>query len=379
MIGTVPAPPPQSLAPLLLCWYDRAGRTLPWRGSSDLYAILVSELMLQQTRVQTVLGYWGRFMERFPTVADLAAAPEDDVMAAWSGLGFYRRARNLHRAAQQIVTSHGGAVPEDPEELGSLPGVGRYTLGAILSSGRNAKLPILDGNVIRVLTRVYSIPEPPDRAATKRVLWQLAEDILPDDRPGDFNQAIMDLGATLCRRTSPSCTSCPFSAICTSAATGTSEDFPRPGRSTAVKRVERVAILINDSDGRFVLRRRPASGLLASLWELPSADLSPDEEPAVVAARLASELLAPGPQVDPEPAWSDLRFCGSVAHRFSHRHWVIQVFRARAPLPRMGTAAEGAEAMLRVDYSGLNNLGVPTVTRKTIDCALAADRSAAGC
>jgi len=372
MIEVVLSPPPPSLAPLLLSWYDREGRTLPWRGISDLYGILVSELMLQQTRVDTVLGYWDRFMERFPTVADLAAAHEDDVMAAWSGLGFYRRARNLHRAAQEIVTHHKGAVPEDPEALLSLPGVGRYTLGAILSSGRNAKLPILDGNVIRVLTRVYSIGGAPDRAATQRVLWQLAEDILPDGRPGDFNQAIMDLGATLCRRTSPSCPSCPFRAICTSAATGTSEDFPRPGRSTAVKRVERVAVLIEDSDGRFALKRRPASGLLASLWELPSADLGPNEEPEAVAARLISELIATGRPDGPQPVWSDLRQCGSVEHRFSHRHWVIQVFRGRAVLHPTVTTEEGPETRLRVDYSGLDNLGVPTVTRKTIDCALAA-------
>jgi len=328
--------------------------------------------MLQQTRVDTVLGYWDRFMERFPTVADLAAANEDDVMAAWSGLGFYRRARNLHRAAQQIVTSHGGAVPEDPEALGALPGVGRYTVGAILSSGRNAKLPILDGNVIRVLTRVYSIGGAPDRAATQRVLWQLAEDILPDGRPGDFNQAIMDLGATLCRRTSPSCTSCPFSAICTSAATGTSEDFPRPGRTTAVKKVDRVAILVENSDGRFALKRRPPSGLLASLWELPSADLSCDDEPEEVAARLASSLIATGKPSGSQRTQLDLRRCGSVEHRFSHRHWVIHVFRGNAPLRSAAAEVGEPETLLQVDYEGLDKLGVPTVTRKTIDCALAA-------
>jgi len=357
MIRAVNDPSPNALAPLLLAWYDRAGRTLPWRGTRDLYAILVSELMLQQTRVDTVLGYFDRFMTRFPTVTALAAASEEDVMAAWSGLGFYRRARNLHRAAQLIVAEHDAAVPEDPEALAALPGVGRYTLGAILSSGRNAKLPILDGNVIRVLTRVYSLTAPPDRAAAQRVLWQLAEDILPDDRPGDFNQAIMDLGATLCRRSNPDCGGCPFGTICTAAAAGTCEEFPRPGRSTSVKRVERVAVLLDGSDGRFVLHRRPKTGLLASLWELPSADLIKDVEPAAAASALAEG--------------ADLQFCGTVEHRFSHRHWVIQVFRGSKPLPTLVEAAEKEGNRLRVDHSELDRLGIPTVTRKTINCALA--------
>ena len=202
-------PDPNQLAAPLLDWYDREGRSLPWRGVDDLYAILVSELMCQQTRIDTVLRYFDAFMERFPTAEALASASEEDVMSAWAGLGFYRRARNLHRAAQIIVEEHGGRVPECPEALGRLPGLGRYTVGAILSSGRNAKLPILDGNVIRVLSRIYSIDEAPDRAAPLRRLWGLAEAILPDDRPGDFNQAIMDLGATVCRHPSPSCPSCP--------------------------------------------------------------------------------------------------------------------------------------------------------------------------
>jgi A/G-specific adenine glycosylase len=366
MIQSVLPPSPDALAPLLLSWYDRAGRTLPWRGTSDLYAILVSELMLQQTRVDTVLGYFGRFMERFPTATDLAAADEEDVMAAWAGLGFYRRARNLHRAAQQIVTDHGGRVPEDPEVLGLLPGIGRYTVGAILSSGRNAKLPILDGNVIRVLTRVYSVVDPPDRAATQRVLWGLAEDILPSDRPGDFNQAIMDLGATLCRRTSPSCPTCPFTAICTASANGTSEDFPCPGRSTTVKKVGRVALLLDGSDGRFLLNKRPPKGLLASLWELPSADIGEGDDAAEAAAMLAETS---NPSSGPMGA-VELNFCGTVEHRFSHRHWVVQVFRGRVQLPKAVTAAEHSTASQRVDYADLELLGVPTITRKTIDCAL---------
>ena len=348
------APAPSDLAPLLLSWYDEAGRTLPWRGIDDLYKILVSELMLQQTRVHTVLGYFDRFLDRFPDVETLASASEEEVMAAWSGLGFYRRARNLHQAAQLIVSDHQGLVPEDPVVLQTLPGIGRYTAGAILSSGRNAKLPILDGNVIRVLARVYSIDAPPDRAATLKTLWKLAEDILPDDRPGDFNQAIMDLGATVCRHPSPHCSLCPFQPLCTSSANGTSEEFPLPGRATRVKHMERVALLRLGEDGRFALQRRPAKGLLAGLWELPSADriehMSPEEQ---------AQALSPGGSV---------QFCGTVEHRFSHRHWTIQVF---AGLEATSNLSQNqSEESCRVSRDGLDELGVPRVSLKTIDCAL---------
>ena len=358
MIPAVQTPSPSALAAPLLAWYDLEGRTLPWRGISNLYAILVSELMLQQTRVDTVLRYFDRFMERFPTVEALASASQEEVMAEWSGLGFYRRARNLHRAAQCIVADYGGRVPEDPQALQDLPGIGRYTAGAILSSGRNAKLPILDGNVIRVLTRVYSIGEAPDRAATQRRLWKLAEDILPDVRPGDFNQAIMDLGATLCRHQNPSCIRCPFQDICTAAASGSSEDFPRPGRATRVKQVDRVAVLLLGEDGRFRLNRRPEDGLLASLWELPSAEV-PDGELAVIQAAAIS-------------SGAELQFCGTVEHRFSHRHWVIQVFRGTDKVLEAEPEPISATTQVRANLPELEELGIPTVTRKTIDCAMAA-------
>ena len=356
-------PDPNQLAAPLLDWYAREGRSLPWRGVDDLYAILVSELMCQQTRIDTALRYFGSFMERFPTAQALASASEEEVMSAWAGLGFYRRARNLHRAAQIIVEEHGGRVPECPDTLGRLPGLGRYTVGAILSSGRNAKLPILDGNVIRVLSRVYSIDEAPDRAAPLRRLWELAEAILPDDRPGDFNQAIMDLGATVCRHPSPNCTSCPFVGFCTSHASGQAEEFPRPGRRSKVKTVRRVALFCEGSDGRFLLRRRPADGLLSRLWELPSADLSEGEDAESVVRRLVPKLQG-------------LSLSGTVEHRFSHRHWTTQVYRATAPLPSVEMSAESSSESneLVVREEQLSELGIPTATKKTIDCALSSKR-----
>ncbi|MEE2830664.1 MAG: A/G-specific adenine glycosylase [Myxococcota bacterium] len=347
---------PRELAPLLLRWYDQHGRSLPWRGSKDLYAILVSELMLQQTRVDTVLRYYEPFLERFPDLARLAEASEEEVMAAWSGLGFYRRARNLHRAARQILSEHGGEVPTDAETLQELPGIGRYTAGAILSSGRNARLPILDGNVIRVLSRVFSISEPPDRAATQARLWQLAEEILPTERPGDFNQAIMDLGATLCSPTGPDCPTCPFSAPCTARAEGAAEDYPRPTRKTKIKFEERVAVFLERADGRFLLQRRSPEGLLASLWELPAAVVGEGETALDIARQVGGGgVLAP---------------CPTVEHRFSHRHWTIRVFRAAGPQAPQASTTDPSREELWVHPEELAELGIPTVTRKTIRAAL---------
>ena len=306
---------PSLLSEPLLSWYRLHGRVLPWRGLTDLYRIWVSEIMLQQTRVDTALRYFDRFLERFPTVQHLAEASEEEVMAAWSGLGFYRRARNMHRCAGEIVEHHGGVLPDDPEVLESLPGIGRYTVGAILSSALNRKLPILDGNVIRVLTRVFTVGGDPQRAAVSRELWRLAEAVLPEDRPGDFNQAIMDLGATVCLPQGPRCDSCPFESLCLARAQGSTEDFPQPGRRTRVVFEDRVSVFLVLPDGRFLLRKRPAGGLLPSLWELPSATLDDPDSAEAVAGDLAPTCA--------------LREVGQVEHRFSHRHWSIRVFAGR--------------------------------------------------
>jgi A/G-specific adenine glycosylase len=338
------------IAPPLLDWYDAGHRRFPWRGISDLYRIWVSEIMLQQTRVQTVLqrGYYHRFLERFPTVAALAAADEDDVLAVWSGLGFYRRARNLHAGARLVVSEHGGEMPEDPEALGSLPGIGRYTVGAILSSGRNQKLPILDGNVIRVLSRLCQVDGAIDRSATLAELWRLAEEALPDGRPGDFNQALMDLGATVCVPRHPDCGACPLAGGCLARAAGSQEDYPRPGKRTKVTFEVRVAVMLTRADGRFAVCRRPPDGLLPNLWELPAATVQDGVDPASVAAVIAG---------------SDVRACRTVEHRFSHRHWTTHVFRA---------AAGGERAEVRwVTHEELSTLGLPTVSRKAIEAALA--------
>ena len=306
--------------------------------------------MLQQTRVDVVIPYYHRFLERFPTVDVLADADEEEVLAAWSGLGFYRRARNLYAGAQQVVALHGGEVPRDPAALGAIKGIGRYTLGAILSAAWNDPLPILDGNVIRVLARVFRVDGPPDRSATLKVLWQLAGDVLPADRPGDFNQAVMDLGATVCKPTGPRCGACPLADVCAARAAGEAEDFPRPKRRQKVTFEERVAVRLDTDDGRFLLHRRPDGGLLGGMWELPSATVADGGDPERAARELVEDLQLA----------TSLEPVGVVEHRFSHRHWTVRVFRGRVTMSHQTDGRwVGADV--------LPELGLPTVSRRTID------------
>ena len=342
-------PPPQDLSGPLLRWFDAHGRDLPWRGMTDPYAVWVSEIILQQTRVETGLRYFDSFMQRFPTVAALAAASESDVLAAWSGLGFYRRAKNLHRGARIVVERWQGVVPTDPATLASLPGIGRYTAGAILSSALDAKLPILDGNVIRLLSRVFLVEGAPDRAVVQRELWGLAEAVLPDHRPGDFNQALMDLGATVCTPSGPRCGDCPLTGLCGARAMERVDELPCATKRATVRFEERVSVLATRPDGRFLLHQRPPTGLLASLWELPSVAARADEATAAAGA-LISELGGAGQ-----------RLCGTVEHRFSHRHWTVRVYRTEITRPGDGRWMHQRE---------LGQLGVPTASMKAIRAGL---------
>ena len=346
---------PAAVAPRLLPWFDAHGRSLPWRGCGDAYRIWVSEIMLQQTRVDVVIPYYHRFLERFPDVASLAEADPDDVLAAWSGLGFYRRARNLHAGAQQVMAEHAGCVPRDPTALGAIRGIGRYTLGAILSAAWNDPLPILDGNVIRVLSRVFHVSGPPDRAATLKVLWGLAEQVLPSARCGDLNQALMDLGATVCKPTGPRCGSCPLADICAARAAGDAEDLPHPKRRQTVRFEHRIALRLDAPRGLFLLERRPADGLLADMWELPGCTIGDEGQ-----GRGAAEDLLVSLPLDA----SDLAEAGRVEHRFSHRHWSVMVF--QASVSRAAPPPPGPERRW-VGSDELSELGLPTVSRKAID------------
>ena len=310
---------PAEVAHRLLAWYGRAGRDLPWRRTRDPYRIWLSEVMLQQTGVETVIPYYERFLEAFPTVRALDAASVEEVVERWAGLGYYSRARNLHAAARRVVNSDGGCFPDTLEGLMELPGVGRSTAGAILSIAFNRPAPILDGNVRRVLCRLYALQDDPRSASGEKLLWSWASKLTPVDRPRDYAQAIMDLGATVCTPRAPDCGGCPLEASCRARALGLEDELPRRrGKKKVPTRVQVALLLI--SGGRCLVRRRPLSGMLGGLWEFPAAAVSEDETPGMAASRLLQTL---GLAAEPRPA-------GEVAHVYSHFRLDLRLYRAEA-------------------------------------------------
>jgi len=274
----------------LLAWYDQHARVLPWRipagqhtrGHPDSYAVWVSEIMLQQTRVETVIPYFERWMRQFPTVIALAEASEQAVLSAWEGLGYYSRARNLHKAAQIIVTEHGGQLPSEISQLRKLPGIGRYTAAAIASIAFGQDIATLDGNLKRVFSRAFNVAEPADSADGEQILWDLAQKHLLPGRAGDYNQALMDLGATLCLPKKPRCLLCPVQENCLARALGLQEQRPvlKPKASVPHKLKAAAVIVI---DGKLLLNQRPANGLLGGLWEIPSAEVQTDSAETLAA------------------------------------------------------------------------------------------------
>jgi len=261
---------PRPIARPLLAWYDRHGRRdLPWKRSGDPYHVWLSEVMLQQTQVATVIPYFARFIARFPNIEALARAKLDAVLHQWTGLGYYARARNLHKAAQLIVREHNGEFPRDLETAQDLPGIGRSTAGAILALAFNQRHPILDGNVKRVLARYHAIDAPLKGRDIEARLWEYAERHTPSTRVADYTQAIMDLGATLCRRGRPECPRCPLVRGCAAHRRGIAAQLPRPAarRTLPVKRV--YMVLVTDARNRVLLQRRPPAGIWGGLWGLP--------------------------------------------------------------------------------------------------------------
>ncbi len=320
---------PDAVADRLLAWYGREGRDLPWRHSRDPYRVWLSEIMLQQTTVGTVIPYFTRFLQHFPTVAALAAADIDEVIALWAGLGYYSRARNLHAAAQVLVAEHGGRFPDSLEGLLGLPGVGRSTAGAILSIAFDIKAPILDGNVRRVLCRLFALQENPRSSAAEKKLWCWAELLTPAGAPHDYAQAMMDLGATICVPRRPRCPACPLSELCRARILGLEADLPLKIARKPVPLRSQVALLI-ERDGAVLVRRRPYEGLLGGMWELPTAEFATGEEAAGTARRLGLHLggAAPSP-------------VGMVKHIYSHFRLELHIFRCR---PAIQIVAEGTGA-----------------------------------
>jgi len=258
----------KSIRRALLDWYRANRRDLPWRRTRDPYAIWISETMLQQTRVETVIPYYERFLERFPDVAALADAESDDVLGAWAGLGYYSRARNLQAAARQIAERHGGRVPDDVEALRALPGIGRYTAGALASIAFDRPEPIVDGNVARVLARVKGIREDVKQPAVVKRLWEEAARLARGPAPGDLNQALMELGATVCVPGEPRCPACPLREDCAARLQGTQAMYP--GRKARNARpLRQTCMLLAHVDGAVFLEKRPPSGIWGGLWSLP--------------------------------------------------------------------------------------------------------------
>lgn len=294
--------PTPGFAARLLAWFDQHGRhDLPWQHPRTPYRVWVAEVMLQQTQVQTVIPYYQRFLAQFPDLPALAAASLDDVLAAWSGLGYYSRARNLHRAALHCVAAHGGEMPDRFDLLAALPGIGRSTAGAILAQAHGQRLPILDGNVRRVLARHRAVAGDPGSTKVQSELWALSQSALPQSRLADYTQALMDLGATVCTRHRPACDCCPLATDCAARLQGRVAEFPQP-KSARVRPLRTLAMLrVRDGAGRILLQRRPPSGVWPGLWSLPEgADLG-----AALRMLMLPAAAAPAPMV-------------RIRHEFTH-------------------------------------------------------------
>lgn len=316
--------PDADLTPIvapLLAWWDAGHADLPWRQTRDPYAIWVAEIMLQQTQIATVIPYYTRWLARFPDVAALAAAPLADVLKLWEGLGYYSRARHLHAAAQRIVAQHDAQLPATAAALRQLPGIGRYTAGAIASIAFGEAAAVVDGNVVRVLARLLDLADDVTASATQRRLWAIAEATVPAQRPGAYNQALMELGQRVCLSSMPRCTECPLVAHCGAARRGTQLARPvRPPRRRT-PHYDVAAGVIYRPDGRFLITRRPLHGLLGGLWEFPGGKQEAGEAlPQTLAREIREEL-----GIDVAAEGLIVR----VPHAFTHFRLTIHAFRAR--------------------------------------------------
>lgn len=333
----------QSMGGLLLSWYDRCRRILPWREDPQPYHVWLSEIMLQQTRVEAVKEYYSRFLRELPTIRDLAAAPEDKLLKLWEGLGYYNRVRNLQKAARACVEQYDGQLPGDFEELKRLPGVGEYTAGAIGSIAFGLPVTAVDGNVFRVMTRLTADSSDVTSPETKKRITALVQDLQPEDRPGDFNQAMMDLGATVCLPNGvPKCGSCPLSALCESRRRGSMTEFPvKPPKKPRKKEDKTVLILF--SENKTALHKRGNTGVLKNLWEFPNAEGALTEKEAEIwCAEKGMKLL----RTERLPSYQ---------HVFTHVEWKLSCY---------GVWVSGQpEEFLWLDLEGLEQRAVPSAFR----------------
>lgn len=351
------APAADTFADTLLAWFDTSGRhDLPWQHPRTPYRVWLSEVMLQQTQVRVVIPYFERFVATLPDVRALAAAPMDQVIALWAGLGYYARARNLHAAAIACVERHDGDLPRDLAALIALPGIGRSTAGAILSQAWGDPFPILDGNVKRVLARVHGIEGYPGLPAVERQMWAIAEAQLPATRMADYTQAQMDFGATLCTRADPACVVCPLQASCVALRTGRVAELPTPKPGKPLPERRALLLWIEDADGRVLMQRRPPTGIWGSLWSLPE-HANHDAARTWFAEHIVGDYDAAEP-------------LAPVAHGFTHYRLHIQPLRWRAT--QRGTAARDNAGPASTDLrwtprDALAALGLPAPVRKLLE------------
>ena len=306
-------------APTLLDWFDKNKRDMPWRQTSDPYKIWISEIMLQQTQVNTVIPYYERFLEKFPGVDDLAEAPQQTVLKMWEGLGYYSRARNMHKAAQEVVAEYDSQFPDTYEKLLDLKGIGPYTAAAVSSIAFQRQRAVVDGNVIRVLSRYFGIRDDVRRAAVKNEIQKIADSIIPENEPGDFNQAVMELGATVCAPKNPECGSCPLSVDCIAYKTAETEAIPYKSPRKKVPHHNIGVGLITNESGELLIALRPDDAMLGGLWEFPGGKKEDGEKIVQTVERELNEEL--GVQVSVGEKFMDLKHAYSHFKITLHAYW----------------------------------------------------------
>ena len=320
----------------LLCWYDYHRRDLPWRRTDDPYSIWVSEVMLQQTRVDTVLPFYIRFLEKFPTVEALAEAPYPSVLKAWENMGYYSRAANLHRAAKIVVQNFNGKIPDDEDSLLKLPGIGKYTAGAILSLAFGQRYPAVDANVKRVIARLYAVREPLNGSGTADRIHDYAESIVPGEFPGRFNQALMELGALVCTPKSPRCDACPIRSFCAAFEGNLQNEIPVRVKRKPTPHYDETAGVIRDDSGRLLIVRRPMSGLLGGLWGFPGGRVEENESVPDGLVRSVEKQLGLDVRI--------LSPIASIKHAYTHFKITLHAFycesRNGSPSPDSGRRYE---------------------------------------
>lgn len=361
----------EALAPALLDWYDKEKRLLPWRENTDPYRVWVSEIMLQQTQVATVIPYFHRFMDWFPTIQALAEAEEDKLLKAWEGLGYYSRVRNMQIAAQDIVERFDGQMPGNLADIMSLKGIGPYTGGAIGSIAFELPVPAVDGNVMRVYSRLYQITDDIGKAKTRKVFEEKVTETISQTRPGDYNQALMDLGSRICTPTSPDCAQCPLAQYCDSYKAGDMTSYPVKAKKVKSVPLYYVGMAIQNKAGAYLIEKRPDKGLLAKMWTFPMFEVAPDEyatmkqeweayesdkaEATLFAVAESGELWSETTFVDrlveeqTAPIWQK-QPVGEITHVFSHRKWHLLLAYGREGEQRLEEREGTREWVLPKDF-----------------------------